>query len=241
MKCSEGRKRERLVSFCASRSDALEQLGSLRTRKMTPFIAALVSELTTVLEGMVEEDRAHAAAPAKPWDAMSAQERIAELIFQLREQRGYQERAPGYCDIFLDRADAKDSPAHRLVALGLDAVPALIEILGDRRLMRPVGFHRGHGYASFHILRYGDAAVMILERIAHRSFYEPRSTSSYLAKDGDVSAVRARVEEWWRSVQRDGLAKVLLAQARGEVDNALPAVQRLLEIDPPLGVSPARE
>ncbi len=60
------------------------------------------------------------------------------------------------------------NPADRLIALGFDAVPSLIATLDDTRLTRAYG-----GRGSY-VLRYGDAAVQILEVIAGQSFYNRR-------------------------------------------------------------------
>ena len=121
-----------------------------------------------VLRRMIQEDAEHAKA-ARPFAKLRKQEQIAELIFQLREQNGHQFTQPGACDIFDRIAGKKDTPAHKLVKFGYDAVPQLIEHLDDARFTRSVGFHRDF-YFSHHVLRVSDCALEILEHIASRGF-----------------------------------------------------------------------
>src|SRR5262249_42930052 len=102
------------------------------------------SETAALLKKMIAEEEDHAGGrkTGKPIDQLSKEEQIAELIFQLRDQNGHQVMQPGHCDIF-DRIGGKsDTPAHRLVKIGYDAVPQLIKHLDDERFTRSVGFHR---------------------------------------------------------------------------------------------------
>src|SRR5207249_4486198 len=55
-----------------------------------------------LLESMIREDHAHANSNPKPLNQLTGQERIKELIFQLRDQNGHQYMQPGSCDIFAD-------------------------------------------------------------------------------------------------------------------------------------------
>ena len=110
-------------------------------------------ETAEMLRQMVREDDEH-AKQAKPLAKMSVQGRAADLVFQLRDQNGQQWSQPGRCDVFLDPRE-ETSPAHQLVKLGFDAVPALIDALGDRRFTRSVGYHRNF-YFSHYVLSVGD-------------------------------------------------------------------------------------
>ena len=75
---------------------------------------------------------------------------------------------PGSCDIFDTLAGKKGTPAHKLVDLGYEAVPQLIEHLDDERYTRSVGYHRNF-YFSHHVLRVSECAMTIISRIAGRS------------------------------------------------------------------------
>jgi hypothetical protein len=156
---------------------------------------------------------------------MTTEERVAELIFRLREQNGQQWSQPGSCDIFIhdrfgDRKGQK-SPAQQLVEIGYDAVPQLIAVIEDDRFTRSVGFHRNFHFSHF-VLRVGDCALAILERIAARSFWEPRSTSAAMLKDGQAPAAKAKVQAWWQEFQKKGETRMLI-QGTEAGDDASPA------------------
>jgi len=191
---------------------------------------AQVKEMAEQLKLMIKEDEAHAAKPPKEWDKMTKDERVEELIYRLRDQDGAQCCQPGECDIFQDWGGGgnKDTPAHKLVVGGFDAVPALIKILDDRHLTRSVGYHRNF-YFSHYVLRYGDCAVRIIERIAGQSFYHGRTTSSYMTKDDAVDATRKAIEAWWADVQRKGPEAVLAEAIRKADHNAVNAASKLME------------
>jgi hypothetical protein len=174
--------------------------------------AKMARNYASVLRRMVHEDEAHDRKPAKPEKEMTRQERVAEQIFQLRDQNGHQFSQPGSCDIFLDPRGQK-SPAHQLVAMGYDAVPQLIEVLGDDRLTRSVGFHRNF-YFSHHVLGIGDCAEKILERIAGRSFWDGKTTNSAMLKDGEVLETKKKIEAWWKEFQEKGEKQMLIDGVR---------------------------
>jgi hypothetical protein len=187
-------------------------------------------ETAALLQQMVKEDAEHARRrqTGKPFDQLSQAEKIAELIFQLRDQNGHQFMQPGSCDIFDRFGRASDTPAHQLVKAGYKAVPQLIEALEDARFTRSVGFHRNF-YFSHYVLRVGDCAQIILEEITALRFYEPKSTSAAMFKDGEAKAVKARAQQWFAEFQRKGEKQQLIeAVARGDKQSFAQA-QRLVK------------
>lgn len=186
--------------------------------------AKLARETAEILEKMVAEDAAH-PKPPKPLSELPVTERVAELIFQLRDQFGYQFSDPGECDFFMRREEGEWAPADELVKIGYDAVPQLIEVLEDTRFTRGVGHHRSFYFSHF-VLRIGDCALAILERIAGQSFYSTRSTSGAMVKDGDAKDVKKRVQAWWTEFQKKGEKQTLIDGAlAGNPEHA----QRLAE------------
>lgn len=193
--------------------------------------AERASQTAALLKKMVAEDEEHASRRAKPAKVMSKRERIAELVFRLRDQNGEQWSQPGACDIFVhDRfgEKAEKSPAQQLVEIGYDAVPQLIEVLGDERFTRSVGFHRDFYFSHF-VLRVGDCSVAVLERIAGRSFWTARTTSAAMLKDGQAPAAKKAVEAWWRDVQKKGEKAVLIEATKAGDDNSRAQAERLAE------------
>jgi hypothetical protein len=151
---------------------------------------------------------------------------VAELIFRLRDQNGRQSGQPGACDIF--ETGTEDSPAHRLVKIGYDAVPQLISVLEDKRFSRSVGYHRDF-YFSHHVLTVGDCALAIIQAIAGRRFYERTTTSGYMSKDGEEGTTRQRVEAWWKEFQKKGEKTVLVEATEEGGDDAPYQADRLVK------------
>ncbi len=163
-----------------------------------------VRHIVALLEQMVEEDKEHQPLTQEQIAKLPVEDQIREWIFQLRDQKGVQWGQPGWCDIFAEQGTATgDSPAHQLVQIGHPAVPQLIEALEDERFSRSVGYHRDFHF-SHHILTVGDCAQQILNRIAKRSFYDPATTSSYMASDNQVAQTRSKAEKWWSDFQDNG-------------------------------------
>jgi hypothetical protein len=192
----------------------------------------------TLLKKMIGEDVEHEKKSAKPFDELTKKDQIAELIFQLREQNGHQFMQPGSCDIFdsLNR-EKKDSPGHKLMKLGYDAVPQLIDHLDDERFTRSVGFHRDF-YFSHYVLRVKDCALAILERIASRTFWRESSTFSYMSKDEKTSETKEKIQEWYSEFQKKGEKRMLIeAVEKGDRDSHDQA-RRLLERYPDAALAP---
>jgi hypothetical protein len=125
---------------------------------------------------------------------------VEELIFRLRDERGHQFTSPGHATI------GRRGPAARLVQIGIPAVPRLIDAIGDRRLTRTVASWRDATF-SHYVLRVGDCAVQILERIAGKQFWDSGGRFAYPLKDGGEDGVRERVNEWWNALSKPSLAK----------------------------------
>ncbi len=166
-------------------------------------------EHADLLAQMIKEDADHEKRAAKPFNKLSKKDQVAELIFQLRDQNGHQFYQPGACDIFDTPSGKEDSPAHKLVNIGYDAVPQLIEHLDNQRLTRSVGYHRNF-YFSHHVLRVNDCALVILERIAGRTFWRASSTFSYMSKDKQADETKKKVQQWYDEFRKKGEKQLLI-------------------------------
>src|SRR5207253_4968834 len=102
-----------------SRRELLADFEAIFKAHPKAMYAEQVKKSIDVLKRMIAEDEEHAGKAAKPVKAMTKKDRIAELIFQLRDQRGEQNSQPGRCNIFGDYgsedADKRNTPAHQLV------------------------------------------------------------------------------------------------------------------------------
>jgi hypothetical protein len=235
---------EAFGDVAVSRQELQPRLAAIAKRFPQSKHAAQARHLATLLLKMIAEDEAHARLPGKALKDMTKQEHIAELIFRLRDQHGVQWTQPGGCDIFYDDHNANDktlkSPAGQLVDIGYDAVPALIEVLGDERLTRSVGFHRDY-YFSHHVLRVGDCAIAVLARITGRSFWVPSSTFGGMVKDGEVRAARKKAEAWWKEFQHKGEQRLLIEGTEAGDAGSAEQADRLIKGYPEVALQAIRK
>lgn len=173
------------------------------------------AELAELLKQMIAEDEAYAAARLKvPFESLSAEDQIKDLIYQLRDQDGGQFMQPGSCSVF-NFGQSQDSPADRLVEIGFEAVPFLIEAMLDDRLTYGVGYHRDF-YFSHEVMRVGEAAQEVFERISGiqlasqpvlRVFGEDPATFS---KEDGRKSLQEAARRWWRKFEAKGERQFLI-------------------------------
>jgi hypothetical protein len=187
-------------------------------------------ETAVMLEQMIRDDREHAAKrrTGKPFAELTEEEKIAELIFQLRDQNGHQWSQPGSCDVFATFDGKEVSPAHQLVKFGYAAAPQLIEALDDPCFSRSVGYHRDF-YFSHSALRVGDCAEQVLVRIAGRRFYRATHTAGQMQKDGQASAIKTEAKAWYAELQKKGEQKLLADEVEKGSDASPTFASRLVE------------
>ncbi len=142
---------------------------------------------SAILKKMVAEDRERARKPPKPESQMTREERIAELIYRLRDQHGRPADDYGAFD---------SGPAHELVKIGLPAVPQLIAALDDDRLTRIVWFSGVNNFASSEVVTVGFCAHLIIQKLAGRQFYD----------EDQREAIRA----WWEDIEKKGEKQALV-------------------------------
>lgn len=180
-----------------------------RIIRLFPRCAHMERAKATVamLERMVGEDEKHPVLTPQQIAQLPPDERIAELVFRLRDQNGSQMSQPGWCDVF--GYGGGDSAAHHLLEIGYPAAPALIEALTDERFSRSVGFHRDFHF-SHTILTIGDCAQQILSRMTGQNFYSPGSTSGYMSNEDKMLAVQKAARGWYATYQKKGLRQMLV-------------------------------
>jgi hypothetical protein len=173
-----------------------------------------VRERVKILNRMIREEAEHARQRqnAPPFEKLSKTEQIAELVFQLRNQTGRR--------VFTSFTgkEMHDSPAHRLARMGYEVIPALVEILGDKRMTRSVEYTgAGSGpidlcdFFCRHMVTVGHCAEYIIERIAGRSFSAPDQ------KYGDTAALKPIIRAWYAELLRKGEKRMLIeAVERGD-------------------------
>jgi hypothetical protein len=183
-----------------TRAEAAAEFARLAKNYPTSKQAETARERAAILRRMAEEDREHAQRrkAGKPFEELSREEQIAELVFQLRDQYGRPGPMGDYDAVDMD-AEKKDTPGHKLVEIGYDAVPQLIAALDDERLCRVA--HGRHVPDS--VLTVGDCAYRTINLIAGRTFWES-------PPDKPEETSRQRMEAWYAEVRRKGEKQYLL-------------------------------
>jgi hypothetical protein len=176
---------------------AAERFRKVTTMYSGTYYAEESRELADLLDEMVKEDRAW--REPKDLSALSQSELIAYHIHHLRDVVAHQFSQPGYCNVLSSfLREEEGNAAKELRSLGQAAVPALLELLEDRRPIRAVGYWR-----NFHptrtILRYQDAAIQILDEILPDASYTRRTTSSYFSNEdpNDRAKLIDKIRKSW--------------------------------------------
>ena len=197
------------------RSEVAILFKRVNTEHPGSYFEAQAKDYSEVLTEMSREEKLFATN--KPVSTLPQKEQITYWFFRLRDCNAVQSMQPGHTTLpsahwaeFLKGRWQQPDPADRLVEFGFYAVPILVAALDDHRLTRAYGYRRNFEPQRY-VLRFGDAAIQILEVIAGESFYRPTSTSSYLLKESPElqQEVKARVTAWWKTAQEQGEVECL--------------------------------
>ncbi|HLK16117.1 MAG TPA: hypothetical protein VKT78_15035 [Fimbriimonadaceae bacterium] len=191
------------------------------------------TEAIKTLERMDAADRARTSHPAGDLSTLNLHDRIAELIYRLQDQVGYQTSVPGGPDVFGDawnspfgitRAGAEREPATMLSRLGYAAVPQLIQALSDNRFTRTSGIARFEGGREYNCPVWRVAEI-ILRRITSNGFEikTPDESKPYQVQ------LKAAVEAWWQEAKPLGEREVLIRGIRSQAKEAYWYAPRLVE------------
>lgn len=156
-----------------------------------------------LLMRMISEDNTHARTAPTNLAQLPVEQQVSKLIFQLRDQTGFQSMNPGRCSVFDDPHGSTNTPAHQLARLGYAAVPQLIAALDDSTPSRAMGWWYG-----IH-LTVGDCAEQILERIAGRNFLDNQLPSD-MSDSSQLAATRKAVESWRAEFKVKGEKEMLV-------------------------------
>ncbi|WP_038165509.1 HEAT repeat domain-containing protein [Verrucomicrobium sp. BvORR106] len=186
------------------------------------------------LEQMIAEDKSHPVISEEEMAKLPMEEQVRELVFRLRDQRAYQSAYPFAPDIFDSLSSRDESPANRLAATGVPAVPQLIAALSDTRFTR-ASYSNRELILTKHTLTIGDCATLILERIAGRSF-RPFVWGTF--EESPAKIDHKLLDAWWQEVQAKGEEQTLVeALSSGTVPPF--GLARVLEAKYPKALEPA--
>ncbi len=196
-----------LYDVSVSRSEIKAQVDSLIQRlsleslvKQFPnFGIDGVLPMQKTLDLMVEEDRAHDRKTSPPLERLPLKERIAELIFRLRDNAGRD-------DIFMRYKTTKQAKYHASEALeqiGYPAIPQLMEALDNPRFTREGG------------RKIGDEAENTVWGISGHRLNMQQGNDRPMTR----SEVKRQALEWWAKMKVKGERKMLTeATESGEGD-----------------------
>lgn len=220
--------KEQFDDLSTPRSKLLEAFNDIVARFPECPSRTDAKSYAAILTKMVAEESARKPLTNAEVTHLNSTEQAREWIWQLRDQNGHQMMEPGYTDIFASNGAWGESPADKLLKLGIAAVPSLIEALDNKELTRTVA--GGWRRMDHRVLRICDAAVQILTKIANRSFTE---NPEGMSKGGDAEAnLRRRLNAWWSDVQTRGEEAVLVAAVASGNWEKSGGVYRLVEIYP---------
>ncbi|MCH7903080.1 MAG: hypothetical protein IH944_00775 [Armatimonadetes bacterium] len=188
---------------------------------------------------MAAEDKEHAATPQITLEDLTQEERISELIFRLRDSYGWVMFSKGMPQFFnwnFDPDAVAVTPQEKLVEIGFDAVPQLIDSMDDQRFVR--------GNASMRIIsattaRVRDVVKAVLWKIANRWFYVEYTMGGDGTYDAEAHARAERdlVKAWWADVQLKGERQVLIDGVKNGGRDAIAQAERLARAYPDVAVS----
>jgi len=141
------------------------------------YTSQLKDYLSQLERQVADDDRSANSAVANP-ESLPLAQRISYYSERFSDVRGLQISQPGHCTTYGWGEQTKFSDA--VIAVGLPALPELIERLEDRRLTRSIGYWRNFSPHRI-VLRVQDVAVQAIEQIVSERFYEVRSSSSYFS------------------------------------------------------------
>jgi len=166
-----------------------------------------VTQGIKILERMVREDAEHAKRVTKPLDQLPVKERVAELIFQLRDQSLDK---IVQSDALFAEEPKRGSPDSQLVAIGLLAAPQLIDALSDMRFTRAnLEMHNAIMLIGWNV-RIRTVALGILNKISHRDLMPYKDRAIYSAKDivdnenAQWQDAIANTRKWLMQVEQKG-------------------------------------
>ncbi len=138
-----------------------------------------------------------------------------------------------------DDPDDAPRPADvELLALGFEAVPALIDALDDGRFTRSLMYYpsfKGQFRDSFRVLRVGELAWQILDELSNSAL---RATGAGGPPTTGRPSRRRAAETWFANVRAQGEQAVLVDEVRKGASHSSAAATRLVALDAEAAVRP---
>lgn len=191
-----------------------------------------LDEYLPQLDTQVAEDEQFAKSAVADPESLSTGERLTYYTARFPDVRGVQLSQPGHCTTFGLGELTKTSDA--VIAIGLPAIPNLIERLEDRRLTRSVGFWRNFSPHRI-VLRVQDVAIQAIEKIVSERFYEVRTSSSYFSTEEPATRAEiiGKVKAWWKENSSKSPLEMHFSRLdEGRAYERIDRLHKILKLDP---------
>lgn len=199
----------RLGNADISRPQLLVQFESVISNYPGTEYTQLAKTNADLLKRLISEDEVHAKIAPTNLAQLPVEQQVHELIFQLRNQTGFQSSNPGRCSVFYELHGSTNTPAHQLARIGYAAVPQLIAALDDTAPSRAMAgwFINTRNLDNF--LTVGDCAEQVLEHIAGKDFLNHQLPGS-MSNTNQLAATRKAIQSWWAEARVKGEKKMLI-------------------------------
>jgi hypothetical protein len=158
-----------------------------------------IRETASLLRKMVAEDEEHDHRPHRAAKEMTKSERVAELIYQLRNQRGDGDEI--YTEYFMPD-HSPGNPISGVLDAGYDTVPQLIDALNDNRFTRWAMSSQGDPPT---VIRVRECALNALSALSGKAFWNGQK----------FPHPDEAIKDWWRDIQsHSGPDQMTPAKAR---------------------------
>lgn len=168
------------------------------------------SDFDEQLRSWIEPMEREAEAPPpgflhKKPEQLTEEEQAQRAVYRLRDTAGQMLAQPGRPYVF---ALGSPTEADEVVKLGSAAVPYLIEVLEDGTPTRTLGWWRDFS-PGWYLFRQRDVALLCLEKIAGRRFYDSEFVSGrFSTADLERRAeVIAEIRKWWSKREVSGVRR----------------------------------
>jgi hypothetical protein len=196
-----------------------------------------IKHAVDILKQSIAENEAHAEVSQANLNRLPLEDRVGELIFQLRNQNNKPRGS-----IYFDQHGNTNTAANQLVVIGYPAVPRLIVALDSPIFTRSLGgtwfTHPSlDQYGSFSVLTVGDCAKTILQSISGKSFTAPPIVSDVVTNDNNCSVTRRMAEAWWNEFQKKGEKQMLIEGTEAGDSDSPTQAGRLLDRYPEIALA----